>query len=146
MGRVPTRRTQESMSINSPLIVYYSTQSENTKRFIEKLGFDNVRIPEEGMISIDRPYVLVTPTYSGGKLRNAVPKPVIHFLNKECNRTPLKGVIGTGNTNFGKAYCLASRVIADKCNVPNLAQVELFGTPEDVDNVQRVVTALFKTH
>ena len=134
------------MCVTSPLIVYYSTQSGNTKRFVEKLGFDIIAIPDDGVLMIDRPYVLVTPTYSGGKLRNAVPKPVIHFLNKEQNRTPLKGVIGTGNTNFGKAYCLASRIISEKCNVPNLAKVELFGTQEDVDRVQRVVTSLFKLH
>ena len=71
----------------SPDLVYFSSVSENTHRFIQKLGRPAVRIPvhprKEGMIRVSRPYILVTPTYGGGDRRRAVPKQVIAFLNDE---------------------------------------------------------------
>jgi protein involved in ribonucleotide reduction len=125
-----------------PLLVYFSSVSGNTARFIEKLGMRAVRIPlfpTQPMPDIDEPYVLVTPTYGGGQGRGeekgAVPKQVIRFLNDEGNRRLLRGVISAGNTNFGDAYCAAGDIISRKCRVPHLYRLELFGTPEDVDRV-----------
>ncbi|QEV98779.1 class Ib ribonucleoside-diphosphate reductase assembly flavoprotein NrdI [Microbacterium caowuchunii] len=125
-----------------PLLVYFSSVSGNTARFIEKLGMRAVRLPllsSQSMPVIDEPYVLVTPTYGGGQGRGdekgAVPKQVIRFLNDEGNRRLLRGVISAGNTNFGDAYCAAGDIISRKCRVPHLYRLELFGTPEDVDRV-----------
>ena len=121
-----------------PLLVFFSSISGNTARFIDKLGMRAVRIPlyrsEEPLI-VNEPYVLVSPTYGGGDGHGAVPKQVIRFLNDEGNRSLIRGVIAAGNTNFGEAYCLAGDIIARKCNVPHLYRVEVFGTPEDVDRV-----------
>ncbi len=125
-------------STEVPLLVYFSSVSGYTARFIEKLGMRSRRIPlyraEEPLV-VDEPYVLVTPTYGGGDGHGAVPKQVIRFLNDEHNRSLIRGVIATGNTNFGDAYCLAGDIIARKCHVPHLYRVELFGTPDDVDRV-----------
>lgn len=127
---------------DAPLLVYFSSVSGNTARFVEKLGLPAVRIPllpNEPAVVVDEPYVLITPTYGGGHGRGeekgAVPKQVIRFLNDERNRNHLRGVISAGNTNFGVAYCLAGDVISRKCTVPHLYRLELFGTPEDVDRV-----------
>lgn len=54
----------------APLLVYFSSVSGNTARFIEKLGLPARRIPlhrNDGELVIDKPYVLVTPTYGGGE-------------------------------------------------------------------------------
>lgn len=126
----------------APLLVYFSSISGNTARFVEKLGMPAIRIPlhsTDASPVIDEPYVLVTPTYGGGTGRGeekgAVPKQVIRFLNEERNRRHLLGVISAGNTNFGESFCLAGDIISRKCNVPHLYRLELFGTPEDVDRV-----------
>ena len=126
----------------APLLVYFSSTSGNTARFIEKLGLPAVRIPlhsTERPLIVDEPFVLVTPTYGGGQGRGeekgAVPKQVIRFLNGEQNRHLIRGVISAGNTNFGAAYCLAGDIISRKCSVPHLYRLELFGTPEDVERV-----------
>lgn len=121
------------------LLVYFSTKSENTHRFIGKVGLPAQRIPiatDADMLQVDEPYVLVVPTYGGGTLQGAVPKPVIRFLNNERNRSFIRGVIAAGNTNFGQAYCAAGRIIAQKCRVPVLYNFELLGTPEDVERVR----------
>lgn len=125
-----------------PLLVYFSSVSENTARFVEKLGLPARRIPlqrnDEDLI-VDEPFVLVTPTYGGGEgrgvERGAVPKQVIRFLNDERNRRNIRGVISAGNTNFGDSFGLAGDIISRKCHVPHLYRLELFGTQDDVDRV-----------
>ena len=130
-----------TLATQAPLLVYFSSVSGNTARFIEKLGMPAVRIPLQGDQPpvIDEPFVLVTPTYGGGKGRGeekgAVPKQVIRFLNEERNRQLIRGVISAGNTNFGESFGLAGYIISRKCNVPHLYRLELFGTPEDIDRV-----------
>ncbi|WP_437582387.1 class Ib ribonucleoside-diphosphate reductase assembly flavoprotein NrdI [Paramicrobacterium sp. CJ85] len=128
-------------------LVYFSSVSGNTHRFVEKLGMPAARIPllpKEPALSVSEPYVLLTPTYGGGNGRGAVPKQVIKFLNDEKNRGLIRGVIAAGNTNFGEAYCLAGDIISAKCKVPTLYRFELFGTPDDVSVVHEGLDRFWK--
>ncbi len=119
------------------LIVYYSSRSENTHRFVERLGLRAARIPAGAEdIHIREPYVLISPTYCGDGGKGAVPKQVIRFLNDAENRSNIRGVIAAGNSNFGETYGLAGDVISQKCQVPYLYRFELLGTAEDVANVK----------
>ncbi|WP_026459800.1 class Ib ribonucleoside-diphosphate reductase assembly flavoprotein NrdI [Schaalia suimastitidis] len=120
-------------------IVYFSSATENTHRFITKVGYPAQRIPlhaHDEALHVDQPYVLVTPTYGGGTVKGAVPKQVIRFLNDPDNRKYCVGVISSGNTNFGVAYCLAGDIIAAKLGVPHMYKYELLGTAEDVSRVR----------
>ena len=124
-------------------VVYFSSVSENTHRFVQKLGLPAVRIPLHGRVEVDEPYVLILPTYGGGKANGPdpdaggyVPKQVIAFLNNEHNRSLIRGVIAAGNTNFGAEFCYAGNVVSRKCGVPFLYRFELMGTPEDVTAVR----------
>lgn len=120
-------------------IVYFSSRSGNTHRFVEKLGVAGLRLPADAsaLPAATGPYVLVVPTYGGGTLKGAVPKPVIRFLNDPSNRDLIRGVIAAGNTNFGTAFAIAGDIVAQKCAVPLLYRFELLGTREDVDNVRQ---------
>ena len=101
------------------LIVYYSSRSENTHRFVEKLGLRAARIPVGAEdIHIREPFVLISPTYCGDGGKGAVPKQVIRFLNNAENRSNIRGVIAAGNSNFGETYGLAGDVISKECQVP----------------------------
>ena len=129
-------------------LVYFSSVSGNTKRFIEKLGRPADRIPlhaRDEALHADEPFVLVVPTYGGGDGKGAVPKQVIKFLNDERNRALIRGVISAGNTNFGSAYCLAGDIIAAKCKVPHLYRFEVFGTPDDVRAVDDGLDAFWQS-
>ncbi len=128
------------------LLVYFSSQSENTHRFIQRLAFPARRIPldDAQTFSVSEPFILLTPTYGGGGAKGAVPRQVIRFLNDECNRAWLRGVIASGNTNFGEAYCLAGDIIAKKCAVPVLYRFELLGTAQDIDNVRKGVSKFWQ--
>ncbi|MFT3887949.1 MAG: class Ib ribonucleoside-diphosphate reductase assembly flavoprotein NrdI [Arachnia sp.] len=118
-GSPPRFETRLLTPGESPDLVFFSSVSENTRRFIERLGRPAVRIPlrprRDGMIRVCRPFVLVVPTYGGGERSGAVPKQVIAFLNDPPNRALIRGVITAGNTNFGEHYCLAGPVISAKC-------------------------------
>lgn len=124
---------------SGPLLVYFSSASENTHRFVGKLGYRSARLPlrrgDEPLV-VDEEYVLVVPTYGGGSVKGAVPKQVIAFLNDPHNRSLCRGVISSGNTNFGEAYCLAGDIIASKLDVPLLYRYELLGTNTDVARVK----------
>ena len=122
-------------------LVYFSSATNNTHRFVTKLGYDAERVhriplrPADEPLHVEREYVLVVPTYGGGNMGGAVPKQVIRFLNDPHNRSLIRGVISAGNTNFGEHFCVAGDIISRKCTVPHLYRLELFGTPEDVARV-----------
>ena len=116
-------------------VVYFSSTSGNTHRFVEKLDVPARRIPlhaKDAPLMAEDPYVLIVPTYGGGNGKGAVPKQVIRFLNDPDNRSLIRGVIGAGNTNFGATYGIAGDIIGAKCKVPHMYRFELFGTPDDV--------------
>lgn len=123
-------------------LVYFSSSSENTQRFIARLGLPAVRIPlnERERLQVDEPYILVVPSYGGGGTAGAVPRQVIRFLNDPQNRALIRGVIASGNRNFGEAFGRAGDVISQKCAVPYLYRFELMSTQQDIDNVRKGVS------
>ncbi|WP_315922908.1 class Ib ribonucleoside-diphosphate reductase assembly flavoprotein NrdI [Mesorhizobium sp. SP-1A] len=128
------------------MLVYFSTKSEYTHRFIQKLGIENSRIPinaKEFLIA-EKPFVLVVPTYCDTAGKGAVPQQVLNFLDHEENRRNIRGVIAAGNTNFGAQYAIAGNVIKRDYGVPFLYRFELMGTTEDVANVQNGLESFWK--
>ncbi|MEY3029208.1 MAG: hypothetical protein RL198_605 [Actinomycetota bacterium] len=132
-------------------VYYFSSVSENTKRFVEKLGLNAVRIPlktedaAQFVVEGDKDAVLVVPTYGSGDEGSTVPKQVVKFLNNPDNRKRVKGVIATGNTNFGESYGLAGEIVAAKLGVPLLYRVEIMGTPHEVTEVRERLEKLWQT-
>ncbi|RSX46144.1 class Ib ribonucleoside-diphosphate reductase assembly flavoprotein NrdI [Bifidobacterium castoris] len=132
-------------------VVYFSSASRNTERFVERCGFPSRGIdvrriplaPADGALHVDAPYILIVPTYGGGDARKAVPPQVKRFLNDPANRSWIRGVIASGNTNFGEAYAAAGPIIAGKCHVPLMYRFELMGTARDVATVTDGVTRFF---
>lgn len=137
---------------NHPNIVYFSSTSNNTHRFVEKLPFPAHRIPikitKDAPFIVNEPYILVVPTYGGGKPGSGkpgkyVPIQVIKFLNNPSNREKIRGVIASGNLNFNEEYGVAGDIISMKCKVPFLYRFELMGTPEDVNEVSERINFLW---
>ena len=105
-------------------LVFFSSSSENTLRFIERLGLPATRIPlnERERIQVDEPYILVVPSYGGGGTAGAVPRQAIRFLNDPHNRALIRGVIAAGNRNFGDFFGRAGDVFSSKCGAPYLSR------------------------
>ncbi|WP_285724431.1 class Ib ribonucleoside-diphosphate reductase assembly flavoprotein NrdI [Psychromicrobium xiongbiense] len=128
------------MPTTTSTLIYFSSTSGNTQRFVDKLRLGAARLPvltKDETLSAQDPFVLVLPTYGGHTGHGAVPKQVIKFLNLAGNRSLIRGVIAAGNTNFGETYCIAGDIVSAKCRVPLLYRFELMGTPEDVDRVHQ---------
>ncbi|MGT2744660.1 class Ib ribonucleoside-diphosphate reductase assembly flavoprotein NrdI [Streptococcus phocae subsp. phocae] len=126
-------------------IVYFSSTSNNTHRFVQKLGIKALRIPVDNKdLLVTDDYLLIVPTYAAGgsDKRGAVPKQVIRFLNRPENRNHCKGVISSGNTNFGDTFAIAGPIISQKLQVPLLHQFELLGTERDVEKVKGIIACL----
>lgn len=122
------------------LVVYFSSVTDNTHRFVKKLDLPAVRIPlhrEEEPLIVNEPYVLICPTYGGGagmtrQNSRPVPPQVIRFLNNEHNRSFIRAVAAGGNTNFGSDFGKAGEIISAKCKVPYVYRFEMMGNEEDV--------------
>lgn len=127
-------------------LVYFSSLSENTLRFVERLGLPARCIPLDfkQRLEVTDPYILIVPSYGGGGIAAAVPAQVIRFLNNPNNRALLRGVIASGNRNFGEGFCRAGDVIAQKCQVPYLYRFELLGTDQDIENVRKGVNEFWQ--
>lgn len=127
------------------LVVYFSSTTENTHRFVGKLGLPAARIPmrrNDDPLRVNEPFVLVVPTYGGGASLSEgnsrpVPPQVIRFLSEPSNRALLRGVIAGGNSNFGSDFGLAGDVISAKTGAPYLYRFELMGTDYDVAHVRQ---------
>lgn len=134
-------------------VVYFSSASNNTARFVEHCAFEGAGIhtariplrPADKPLHIDEPFVLICPTYGGGEATKAVPVQVKRFLNDPANRQWIRGVIAAGNTNFGTAYAAAGPIIARKCYVPLMYRFELMGTSADVRAVRKGLIEFFRT-
>ncbi len=135
--------------MSEPLLVYFSSQSLNTHRFVEKLGIRALQIPlssaEIPLFHVDEEYILICPTFAGDDGRGAVPKQVIKFLNVPRHRSLLRGVIASGSRNFGRYFGYSGNVISKKCGVPLLYKFELMGTPEDVLKVRHGISTFWKS-
>lgn len=156
-----TQAAEHDVEISTPTIaadgevkgavVFFSSASENTARFIthchlEHEGINVYRIPlhrRDGALNIREPYILVVPTYGGGTPEKAIPTQVRLFLNDRDNRAGIRGVIASGNTNFGEAFCMAGDLVSQKCKVPFLYYFELMGTKEDEEKVRKGVPEFF---
>ncbi|MFV0292358.1 MAG: class Ib ribonucleoside-diphosphate reductase assembly flavoprotein NrdI [Paracoccus sp. (in: a-proteobacteria)] len=120
-------------------LVYFSSQSGNTAKFVARLGLDALRIPitaDARMPDPDQPYVLISPTYADCTGKGAVHPQVIRFLNAPDRRALIRGVISSGNRNFGPLYAAAGDIISRKCGIPLLYRFELAGTDEDIARIQ----------
>lgn len=133
--------------MDNPPIVVFSSVSENTLRFANKLNLPFYRIPVhlKEIPTMENPFILLTPTYGGGQVRGSVPKQVVRFFNAaEQNRTLCQGTIVSGNTTFGIGYATAGKIIANKMpNVPLLHIFEVLGTSADVHACRELVFEMF---
>lgn len=126
-------------------VVYFSITGQ-TRFFIKKLNLEQepVEITENYPdIEMDEPFILLVPTYAeefpDGKRSQDIMDPVFEFMETDNNAKLCKGVIGSGNRNFGPLYIITAHEISEKYNVPILYDYEMNGTPVDVQYVKALI-------
>ncbi len=115
------------------MIVFASRTGNN--RFIASKISENIKTVElqENLI-VEEPYFLLTYTDGLGE----VPSKVWHFLNfNEKNIYNCKGVIASGNTNFGQdKFCRSADIISETLNIPIIRKIELRGFNHDINVIE----------
>ncbi|ERL66534.1 class Ib ribonucleoside-diphosphate reductase assembly flavoprotein NrdI [Schleiferilactobacillus shenzhenensis] len=144
--------------------VLFISISGNTRSFAEKLGRyaqeQHTQDPQQPLVELTEvseatnpapektPFVVMVPTYldGGNGVDNGVKELMTNALGEYVadggNEDLCIGVIGSGNKNFNRQYCLTAKRYAQAFNAPFIADYELRGTPADV---QRIYGALKKT-
>lgn len=113
------------------MIVYYSGKKGNTHTFVTREKLDAIRITEDEVLEVDRPYILIVPTYADCHGRGAIPKPVLDFLRQPKNKSLIRGVVGSGNRCFIETFALAASIISRELRVPIVHKMELTGYKSD---------------
>ena len=108
-------------------------KEQEIESIISKLGIEDALKVEDGSETVEEDYILFTYTDGFGD----VPYEVDEFLQSQSEH--LKGVVVSGDTGYGEAYCKAGDVIAEQYNVPCLYKVENDGSDEDIEAIKKVI-------
>ena len=114
-------------------MIVFVSRTGNVRNIVGRLGdLPTMEITESSII-INEPYFLITYTDNLGE----TPQIVKDFLNySEVNRDNLKGVVASGNTNFGDMYYCGSAIeISRWIGVPIIRMIDLRGNKEDIATI-----------
>ena len=117
----------------------FVTRLKDHLRFLEpslKVTLTNVKDlvkVQEDYFKVGKPFVAFLPTYLEGG--NGVENPLGDFLAYEHNYAHCFGVIGSGNRNFNKQFCLTARQYSERFGFPVLDEFELRGSNRDVERI-----------
>lgn len=106
-------------------MIVFASRTGNVRSVINKLPLIRSVELEEGL-KVKEPFFMFTYTDGIGD----VPDKVLRFL--EANYEYLRGVIASGNTNFGVHYARSAETISKKYQVPIIRRVDLRGNAEDL--------------
>ena len=116
--------------------IAYASRTGNVESIVGKLGISDALKIESGTEKCAEDFVIFTYTDGFGD----VPMEVEDFLAD--NYEHLKGVVVSGDTGYGEAYCQAGDKISEQYSVPCLYKVENDGTDEDIEKIQEALAAL----
>ena len=113
-------------------MIAFASRTGNVRSIVGKLEAIPTMEITEKPVEVNEPYFLITYTDNLGE----TPKIVKDFLNhSEVNRKNLKGVIASGNTNFGSYYCGSAIEISQWLEVPIIRMIDLRGSQDDIATI-----------
>lgn len=112
--------------------VVFASRTGNVESIVDRLGVDALQI-QDGSETVNEDYIIFTYTDGYGD----VPMEVEDFL--KGNSEHLKGVVVSGDTGYGEAYCQAGDKIADEYHVECLYKVENDGTDDDIEEIKKLI-------
>lgn len=114
--------------------IYYASMTGNVRKLVSRLPFDSFDIATHP--KADSEFVLITYTFGMGN----IPEPVQDWLKD--NHELMRGVVASGNKNWGNFYARAGDLISNQYCVPLLRKIELFGDQSDYDEITRRINEL----
>lgn len=116
--------------------IVYASRTGNVESIVQRLNVSQPLKIEMGNETVDEDFILLTYTDGYGD----IPAEVEDFLGD--NAQYLKGVIVSGDTGYGEAYCKAGDEISDQYDVPCLYKVENDGTDEDLAAIAQIINQM----
>lgn len=141
---------------------YYISLSGNTSSFVQRVSQYiktthhreveslNIKDLKGKAITVDGPFVSFLPTYlEGGNgidtgFQEILTGNLRKFLEYQGNFRYCLGIIGSGNRNFNKQFCLTAFQYAEQFGFPVIDVFELRGTDEDVGRISKHILASFE--
>lgn len=118
-------------------MIAFASRTGNVRFIVSRLGLPNIEIHEE--LQLQSPFLLFTYTDGLGD----VPAIIQVFMQK--NASNCRGVIASGNSNFGHGYfCLAADKISKEYGVPIVQKIELRGFQKNYDAIIDFYQSVFK--
>ncbi|KAF1300776.1 MULTISPECIES: class Ib ribonucleoside-diphosphate reductase assembly flavoprotein NrdI [Enterococcus] len=142
------------------LTILYISISGNTRSFAQRLQkyaqehtadeapvIQLKEIHENSVLAAETaPFFVFVPTYleGGNGVDNGdheiLTESMRDYLAFQENYRYCLGVVGSGNKNFNRQYCLTAKQYAQQFQIPFLADYELRGTNEDLKTIYKVLT------
>lgn len=127
---------------NKPKLVYY-TKTGNTKRFVDKInGYESIELsPIDPFITLNKPYILVIPSYEPNVLPE-IYETLVDFFEINDNVVLCAGTFSGGNLNFNDKFGVTAKWIKKKYNIPIIRMFEFQGGDRDVAELEKQLTIL----
>ncbi|WBY91530.1 class Ib ribonucleoside-diphosphate reductase assembly flavoprotein NrdI [Enterococcus casseliflavus] len=128
-------------------LLAYADQQDTPSTWEVKEIHDNSVFEQE-----DEPYVVFVPTYleGGNGVDNGdqeiLTETMREYIDYENNAALCLGVIGSGNKNFNYQYCLTAKQYAEQFSIPFLADFELRGTTQDIEQIYACLKEIDPAH
>lgn len=117
-------------------MIAFASRTGNVRYIINKLGLPHIEITNN--LIMDEPYLLFTYTDGLG----STPKIVEDFL--KINHQYCKGVIASGNSNFGHSvFCKVADTISQQYHIPIVRKIELRGFQNDYNAINDFYNTVF---
>lgn len=124
----------------SEMLVVFDSKTGNVRRFCQRLSGMNVDVAHIDEYNEEKPFVLITYTTKFGQTPETTDRFMI-LNHKNC-----KGVVSSGNRNWGDFYAKAADNISEAFGIPVLHKFELFGMKSDLEKVKKEVERLANSH
>ncbi len=109
-------------------MIVFASRTGNVRYIVNKLGLPNIEITD-GLV-MTQPFLLFTYTDGLGQTPNVVKQ----FLLR--NYEWCKGVIASGNSNFGhEVFCKSADTISELYHIPIVRKIDLRGFQKDYDAI-----------
>lgn len=119
------------------MLIVYTSKTGNVARFVARLGLPSLRLGDGGE-RISEPCLLITYTTGFGQ----APLEALRFV--EGNRPYVRGVVASGNRNWGQNFARAAEVLSVRYGLPIAHKFELSGTQRDVEIVREAYYAILR--
>lgn len=110
-------------------MIIYASRTNNVRSVAKRITGINCVDIKDVEVPVKEPFFIFTYTDGIGQ----VPKQIEVFLNE--NYFHLKGVIASGNLNFGNAFCGSADLISSKYGVPIIDKLDLRGNKDNIIHI-----------